>query len=289
MEDDIETPEAPAEDATPITEGEAPSDQAPAPEAPSEGGWRDGIAEGPLLDQANRYTSVGAVVQATMDMRQKLSNAVIKPGDNATDEDRADFNEKMGVPTSTDDYQINLPEGLDASIVPTDEEQVGLKQSLEGMRAAGASQSVIDQGLALHYNAMQVQKQAEIEADTAYSKESMAILEKEWGADAKENKSIAANAASKLFGDNFENVRQIEMKDGRFLLDHPDMLRMLANIGREIGDSVLGGVVSDEQRASLKEKVQEVRQKKAEAMEKGNIKEANILDQQERDIYAQMG
>jgi len=260
----------------------------PSDPAPSDT-WRTGIAEGPLLEQANRYTSPTAAIQANVDMRKKLSTAVVIPGEGATDEERADFNTKMGVPTSTDDYQINLPEGLDASIVPSEEATAGLKQSLEGMRTAGASQAVINEGLALHFNALQVSKQAEIDADAAFTKETMSILEKEWGPDLDENKAIATNAAPKIFGEHFEEARQIEMKDGRFLMDHPVMMRMLANMGREIGDSVLGGVISTEQRASIMEQADDVRAKRNEALSKGNTVLAQQLDEQERTLLAKAG
>ena len=261
----------------------------PAPvEAVQESSWRDGIEEGPLLDQANRYTTAQAAIQGNLDMRKKMSTAVNIPGENATDEDRAEFNEKMGVPKSVDDYKINLPDGLDELLASDEASQAAMKNSLAGLHKAGASQAVVDEAVAAHFTAVQKIETDKIEADKEYSKQSMAILEKEWGSDTDENKAIAGKAAEKLFGANFEEMRQIETKDGNFIMDHPGMLRMLASIGREMGDSTLGGVVSDEQRGSIMEKANDIRNKREEALRSGNNVLANQLDEQERQLLAKI-
>ena len=251
--------------------------------------WRASVTKGDLSTQAERYTSIDALVQSTIDMRRKMSTSVNIPGKDSSDQDRADFNEKMGVPKSTEDYKINLPQELDASLRPDDAGMADLRGSLEGMRAAGASQSVIDAGLQLHFGVMQSQRAAQIEADQAFSKESMVILEKKWGADYEDNKKIAASSAEQLFGDNFEAMRSLETSDGRFILDHPHVMEMLANIGREMGDSHLGGVVSTDQRMSIDQQADDFRDKAREALAKGNSQLAAEYDRKEREVLAKLG
>ncbi len=251
--------------------------------------WRIGIPEGPLAEQARRMASLTATMQSIVDMRKKLSTAIFVPTDKSTDEERAAYYKKLGVPESIDAVKINLPDQLDPSIAPGEEEVADVRQALEGMRKAGASQAVIDEALKLHYGAKQVELSAQIEKDKRFSEQAMASLKNEWGADTEENLNIASAAANKLFGDKFEEMRQIETKDGNFLLDHPEMLRMLASIGREMGDSNFGSIVSDSQREDLRGKADEYRAKRNEAIAAGKNLLAKEYDDKEREVLAKLG
>lgn len=260
----------------------------PAPEPAPSDDWRSGIPDGALADQAKRMASPTAAMQSIVDLRQKVSGALVIPGDDATDEERADFNTKLGVPASMDDIKINLPEGLDASLIPDDAGTAEIKAGLEGARAAGASQAVLDEVVSVYLGMKQQEATDRIEADKEFTKTSMAALEKEWGADTEDNKKIASNAASLLFGDDFEAARLMETSDGNFLLDHPAMMKMFAKIGREMGDSSMGSFLSDDQKGSVMEKADEFRAKRNEALNKGDNAAAAKWDEAEREQLAKI-
>src|SRR3546814_15328021 len=88
------------------------------------------------------------------------------------------------------------------------------------------------------WNEMTVAMKAEqIASDKKFADESAAALKASWGKDFEANKAYADRAADQMFGDDLEELRTMETKDGRFVADHPVMLKALASIGREMGEA----------------------------------------------------
>ncbi len=91
-----------------------------------------------------------------------------------------------------------------------------------------------------------------------------------------------------MYGDSYEDVQHIKMADGRFVMDHPAIIKGHSNIGREMGEGGLGDSLTDSQKETLEDKANSYREKSKEEQAKGNTRKANEWAAKERDIYDQL-
>lgn len=83
-------------------------------------GWRAALPDDLKQNEAlSGYQNIGEVAKDYLQLKEESANVIKKPGENATDEDRAAFqaqlNEVLGVPDSIEGYEIQppeLPEGM---------------------------------------------------------------------------------------------------------------------------------------------------------------------------------
>jgi hypothetical protein len=130
---------------------------------------------------------------------------------------------------------------------------------------------------------------AEKKADDDYAKAGTEALQEEWGADYDKNIAFSNSAAKQIFGDDFEEMRTLTTKSGRFVLDDPMFIKGFAQIGREMGEGNLGpSSLSENQRESLQEQADSYRAKAREANANGKTAEAQKWDQKEREVLGKI-
>lgn len=258
------------------------------PKTPPADDWRASIDDEKLRDHAGRFTSPKQLAQAHLDLRTKLSSAIIVPGEKATDEERADYRKKLGIPET--------PEGYKFPEVPADQ----LTDEVKAERAAWAkffhdngvsakqAEALINQHAAVSKAILDKQKAD----DEAHAEASEEALRKEWKGDEYDRNRTFANRAfqevANRAGLNVDELRQMEGKDGRFIFDDPRMVRIFAMIGREMGEGNLGPVVSENSRTQIETQISDTRNAITAAQQKGDSKEANRLYQHEQKLLAQL-
>lgn len=244
--------------------------------------WRSAIEDESLRRVAERFTSPVDAVKAVADLRKRESNSVRLPGKNASEEDIASYRKAIGVPESPDKYKFSMPEGHE----PTEADAAFQKSVAETFHTLGVPAETA-QGLVDWFNEYSTAvHQAQVDADKQFAEESEAQLKKEWpGAEFDRNKTFANQAALRLFGDELEDVRNIETKDGRFVLDHPAFVRILAQYGREMEEGTLGGAMSEAQIETLDGEIDDLQSKIEEAQRKGDPEKANSLYIKQQELY----
>lgn len=247
--------------------------------------WRAAIKDPEAKKFAESSTDIEHLTKRAMEMRQKLSSAIIKPGKDAKPEEVAAFRKALEVPETPEGYKFpEIPEGE-------------LTDAVKESRAAWAKRfhdrnvpAPVAEALMADFRAdMEAEAKAQQEADKQYAEQVMEGLRKEWGADFDTNKQYANRAAAHLFGDEFDAARKIEMKDGRFLMDRPELLKVFAKIGREMGEGTLGSVMTDGDKEAAETELRSLRKQIGEAQAEGNSKRANELYQKEQALIAKMG
>lgn len=245
--------------------------------------WRAGIQDEKLRDHAGRFTSVLDLVGKHYELRKELSTAIKPLGKDPTEEQVAAYRKATGIPDTVEGYKFSVPEGHeitdDDKAFQTAAAQVFHKHNISAEQA---------EGLGAWWNEMVANSlQAQIDGDKAYADETMAILKKEWpGAEFDRNKAIANQAAAKIFGDDIDEIRAIETKDGRFILDHPAFIKMMAQYGREMQEGTLGTILSDGERSGVDAEIREFEQKIEKAQAQGDRTLANDLYRQQQALYA---
>jgi hypothetical protein len=240
--------------------------------------WRDLIQDDGLQKHAERFNSVDDLVQANLESRKKLSKAVTVPGTNATDEDVSAYREALGVPTDVDGYEFPLPDGVERTEEMMDAEDHWSNIFLEN-NIPKASADILVTEFRNEVGRIFEQKQAN---DALYAKHAEETLRKEWEDDYDKNIIFASRASESLLGQDYEDARHLETTDGKYILDHPLMVKMFAKLGREMGEGALGSVATEGERDTLMEQANSYREKRMDAYAKGNHGEARKWDEKER-------
>ena len=280
---EIETTEATTEVTT--EETTAPLEETTSQETTSQettDDWRASIEDDSLRKVADRFDSVVSLTQAVSDLRKRESNSIRIPGKDASDEDTAAYLKALGVPETVEGYEFSVPEGHE--LTDADKAfQTWAGETFHGHNISTEQAKGITEAWNQYAAAAQ---QAEIDADKVYAEKTEAALKAEWpGEEYARNKQFANRAATEVFGDSLEDVRNIETKDGRFILDHPDFVKMLAKVGREMNEGTLGGVLSDGDRDGVQDQIDELQTKIDKAQREGDRSLANKVYQDQQRLY----
>ena len=251
--------------------------------------WREGIKDAKAREFADSSTDVNHLVQRALDMRQKLSNAVVIPGKDASDEDRATYRKAAGIPDSPEGYEFpELPKELLTDAV---------KESRSAWAARFHELGVPGETAKALIAAVNEESEREMEsqkaADKTYADEQITALKSQWKGEAfGQNATIAKNAIKSLAeraGVNVDDLNRIEMGDGKFLMDRAEVIRLFAVVGREMGEGNLGPTLTNSERETVDEQVRDVRKQIEEAKSEGDSKRANQLYQREQELLAKIG
>lgn len=199
--------------------------------------WRDGIGDEKLREFAARFTAPADLAKTALEFRQKLSNAVILPGKDASEEEVAEFHGRLGVPRSPDGYRIELPDDLPDGLVPTDEDEARINSFFQAMHKAGATPATVQTAIDWYYEGLQVAV-ARANAEVAQAKQaSEAALRKEWGGDYDRNLEVAKRAVAEFGGQEFAEFLDGSVVGGVAVGDRPEFVRAFAAIGLRMGES----------------------------------------------------
>lgn len=250
--------------------------------------WREQITDEDVKKFAESSTDLNHLGKRALDMRQKLSKAIFLPDKKSSKEDVAAFNKALGIPDSPEGYAFpELPEAeLTDDIKASREAWAGRFHSLNvSTEAASKLMEFVREDAAKH-------TEAQIAADKAFAAEQEKALKSEWkGDDYEKNKALANRALSDIAGRaniKLEDLTHMETKDGHFLLDNANILRVFAALGREMSEGTLGPVLSEGESETLQGEVEKIREQIAEAQDKGNSKKANALFAKEQALLAKI-
>ena len=253
-------------------------------EAPKgESNWRDGLASDAAKEYAERFTDVGKLVDGAIDMRKQLSTAIVPPGKDATPEELVAYHKQIGVPKTPEGYKFSVLKGEE----PTDTDKAFQASLAKTFHAANITS---DQAKLLNTSwneLVEATRDSQLVADKQFADEAATVLRKSWpGAEYDKNKAYAESASLWAFGDQMEEVRHLETKDGNFIMDHPVMLRAMAAIGREMQEGGLVPPMDADATEQAQDQINELRGRIEKAQSEGNSKEANRLFGLEQSLIA---
>lgn len=249
--------------------------------------WSDSvkaIEDENLRKVGERFNSQDEALRAIANF-QKREGQVRVPGKDAGEDEVAAFHKAIGVPDEADAYEFpELPE-----------EQ--MTDDVKAFRSEWAKtfhelKVPADQAkaLAAKFHEQQVAAQeALVAADKQYADEQVAGLKKEWGGDYERNAEMANRALAHVAneaGVDVNDLKTIEMKDGRFLLDNAAILKLFAKVGSNMREGDLGTSLDSAGRDSLDQQIKEAHEKSDAAMAKNDHKEADRWYAIEQELIA---
>lgn len=243
--------------------------------------WRSPITDKAARKVADRFTTLDDMAKGIVDL-QKRDGQIRVPGKKSSDEDRAAYNKAIGVPETAEGYEFASPEGHE----PTEADKAFQASAAEIFHKFDVPADTA-KGLNEWYNEMGAALAAEqVKEDKAYAKATEKALKAEWpGEEYPRNKEYADRAAVKIFGGDLEDVKMIEDKTGRYVLDHPAFVKALASVGREMSEGRLGGVMSESEQGAAQTKISDLEKRIETAQNDGDDGLANKLYQEQQDLY----
>lgn len=211
-------------------------------------------------DVLAKYPSIGDAAKELVSFKTSEGKMVTIPGEDATEEQRQAFYEKLGRPKTADKYTISKPADLPKDIEYAPEVESAFKSFAHqhGLTNTQAKEAY-NWYWGLVKNGFERREQAIKQANEA----AVNKLKDEWHGDAfKINTELATRAFKKFCGESEEAIKLIDESkvDGVTLGNHPVFLKVFASIGKAISDSSLGdggrdGVgreLTDEERAKAR-------------------------------------
>lgn len=249
--------------------------------------WRADLPD-ELKKTAERFASKADAVRAIENFRKRESQVRI-PGKDATDEEKAAYRKAVGIPDKAELYEFpELPKGQEL----TDEIKTSRQVWGQRFHEMGIPKETAKKLASLVNEDSQKYLESQIVADKAFAKAQEDVLQSEWKDDFDKNKTLANRAFAQIAtraGLNLEDLAKIETKDGRFLMDRAEMLRVFAVIGREMAEGSLGPAMSDDERDTVQDEIKGIRKQISEAQEAGDSKRADQLYQKEQKLLSKMG
>ena len=249
-----ETPPKDGDDATPPKDGDDGGDTPPAgDETPPKDGddkplkdgegadaektWREDYAgdDKKKLAFLNRISSQKALIDKVFEQENIIRSGKHKEalGDDATDEEKAAFREKNGVPAEAQGYLDHLPDGL----VLGEDIVENAGDYLNTMHEMNASPEVVAQGLQAFSNYEEKYAQDISARDVDSQNTAIEELKEEWGTDYNAN----LNTVNNFIETNFPQDIQEALKSGRLgddggtpLMSDANIMKAFATIQRQL-------------------------------------------------------
>ena len=214
--------------------------------------WREPLntAERKYADQ---FASPADAARKSFEQRKLLSTALVQPGADTSDEDRAAYWAKLGRPAEAGAYEIAAPDDLPDHLKPGEADEDRMTRFRDAMFNVNAPSDVVSEVMAFHY--------AELaEAATAAEKDLLAFNEKgdgelrqEWKGEFDANIEYGKRAWAKMP----EGLR--DRLDRLGIDADPDFKRWMATYGRTVGeDGMIDGGLPEDRKESLEAKLSEL-------------------------------
>ena len=276
-----ENGQASAEDTVAKAAAQEPTGAEPA----AQGDWRDSITDEKVRKFAGQFASPAEAAKAALEFRQKLSNTIRKPGEDATEEEIEKFREQIGIPKDVSGYEIQVPEDLPGEYSLAEDE--GLQDFVVKMHDAGAPKEVVKAATDWYYNAiMEHSKQEAAMLATSIEKAS-SELRKEWGGEFDANVEGARRAFKQFGGEQMEKALSEATYEGVAIGNHPAFIKAFASIWKRIGEDGFKATMTDEEKASTEDKLKELTRQAHDATARGDSRKAAQLFKQRSELSKQ--
>lgn len=249
------SPEAAAPDASPV---EPAPDAAPADPIKDTSDWRDQMAASVPDDvrkkfrkQLDGFDSPASAGQRLHEMQKAFDKRVAIPGDDATEEDKQAFAEKMGWIPDADAYSkgYERPEFADETFgkdVLDAQEGEFFKIMHEAKMPKAQATAAID----AYYTMQEAQQEALEKHGAEVAKVSQAALKEEYGAEYDENMTLAKRFLDDMgAGDLLER----QLTDGALVGDLVPIVKSLVAASRSAfsEDRLIGDAMSEDRRNDI--------------------------------------
>ena len=220
-----------------------------------------------------------------------MGRSVTIPGKDATPEEVQAFRKKaLGVPDAPTDYKLELPDFVPEEVRNDPMSDPLLKEFVETSHANGKSPAQVQADINLFYKAIAASKEQAVQESVRRTAQKMDDLKREWSSDFEANGTFSQRAVKQFDADGrFAEFLDTAEIDGVKVGNHPDFIRFFAKVGRMLAEDSVQLEPTEGEAQAINEQASKLRQQRNEALRRGDRATAQVLDQQERDLYARKG
>lgn len=217
-----------------------PTPEAAAPVTP--GSWRDSLSAdlqgNPTLAGIN---SVEDLAKEHVNVQRIIGvDKMPRPQEGWTEEQWGEHHTRMGRPADVKDYDLSKLEVQEG--YPVDEGFQGAM--VEAMHKRGASQEMVAGVLQDYYNLTGEQLSAQGVDIQQTTENRIGDLRKEWGKSYDAQVDLAKRAIMAGAGESYQELGNIQLKDGTLLGDHPSVIKTFAALGGKMSEHGLVGATA---------------------------------------------
>ncbi len=247
----------PAPEPTPSPE---PAPQ-PTPEPPSYSALLETLDDdGKKL--GGQFTDLGHLLKTLKAGQDKMSKAVIPPGKDATDEERATYRKQMGIPAEAAGYKLMVPEKMPDGTEWGEEDAALASGFLAIAHKNDASPQLVQDVFDWFVETQAGLHAATTKAQVTYREEQEANLKKSWGGDYDKNVALAQRFVNGVVPDTGESAEllALELKGGGVLGAHPVFLKAMAEAGARIDTADPLAIMPESEQQAIQARIDELTQ-----------------------------
>lgn len=196
--------------------------------------WRTNVAgqDEKLTARLSRYSSPKDVVSALVTLQNKIGAGELRSTlpKNATDDQVKLWREENGIPDSPDKYDLKLAGGL----VVGAEDKPLIDNLLKTLHEVNANGAVASQVVNFYYQAKEAEEAQRHEKDKAAATSASDALHAEWGVEFRPNMNMIDGLLDTAPAGVKDLLKFGRLADGTPIMGHPDTIRWLNNMAREI-------------------------------------------------------
>ena len=179
-----------------------------------------------------RYTSVDSLAEALIQAQNKIASGSLKsalPKD-ATPEQLAEWRTENGIPEAPEAYDLTLPDGL----VIGEADKPIVDEYAKQAHSLNLTPEQVKGNLAWYFQEQERQIEAQNQADYEARISGEEALREVWGSESKLNKNLIKGLIESAPAGVPDQLLGARLADGTPLGSHPDTLRWLADLARQI-------------------------------------------------------
>lgn len=196
--------------------------------------WRTQIAgtDEAIAKRLSRYSSPKDVANALLSVQNRISAGELRSAlpKNATDDQVKAWRQENGIPEAPDKYELKLADGL----VVGDDDKPLIDNLLKSMHKVNAPAGIASEVVNFYYATKEAEEAARQQKDADAARASSDALHAEWGAEFRPNMNMIEGLLDTAPAGVKDLIKFGRLSDGTPIMAHPDAIRWLNNMAREI-------------------------------------------------------
>ena len=203
--------------------------------------WREKMADGDekALKELQKHKSPNEAIRAYRELQKQFSKTRPLPqlAKDATAEQVAEYRENAGIPESWDKYDTNLDNGI---VIGENHKEI-VDKFLQKAHENNLRPDEVKKSLQTYFEISNTEESAKIAAAETQQAEIEKSLQKEWGAQYKDNLNVVATHLERSLGsEELSKLNQATLPDGTFLINNPKILNhFLKQAKSEMGGNTI--------------------------------------------------
>jgi len=185
-----------------------------------------------VLKRLERYATPREVAMALAGLQERINAGELRSHlpKNATPEQVNQWRQENGIPESPEKYDLKLKDGT----VLSDADKAVVDGYLKAIHGKNANNDVATEGLNWYFEEVGRQRAARLERDAEFARSTEDVLRTEYGADYRANMNLVRGLIDLAPEAVRADLQGARLGSGDPLLSHPETIRWLVNLAREI-------------------------------------------------------